>query len=224
MQPHFILDFDGVISDSRLIATEEINRLRHEAYPMLPEVDGQDGLARLFWGPLKTSLHRFGLSNKDTECFFDAHSYAMHQRAFELFPFDNIVKVLQEQACGKCSIVTSAYSDAVYLILRKSPYYTDELFVEVIGREVRQPKTDKINLLIAKHQLNRSKILHFGDMVSDLFYSREAHIPFCGVGWGYHPIDYIQGFNPDFSVTSPEEFQRLLRWWVEACEQNTTVN
>jgi len=50
-------------------------------------------------------------------------------------------------------------------------------------------------------------------MVSDLLSSREVGIPFCAVGWGYHPLKFLCAFNPDFSVGSPKDFRQILIEW-----------
>ena len=39
---------------------------------------------------------------------------------------------------------------------------------------------------------------------------RSVSIPFCAVGWGYHPLSYLRAFDPDFAVASAEEFGVLL--------------
>jgi phosphoglycolate phosphatase-like HAD superfamily hydrolase len=223
---HFIFDFDGVLSDSLSVALQEVNRLAKAAYPMLPPVRGQEDMVKLFSGPLRSSLQRFGLSKKESEDFFDAHSSAMRQRAGEIKPIDEVLLAVKEVAFGKCSIVTSAYSSAVLSVLRRSRHYKDGMFCPIKGRELYQRKSDKFRAILAEKGLSSSEVLSFGDMVSDLLYSREAGIPFCAVGWGYHPLRYLSAFNPDFSVESPKELRHFLTQWQEYAknEQVTLTN
>lgn len=221
MNTHFIFDFDGVLSDSLSVATQEVNRLVETRYPMLPRVNNQDDMVKLFCGPLKTSLQRFGLSNNESEEFFGAHSSAMKQRVDDIFPFDEALRAVKDVACGSSSIVTSSYSSAVFSILRKSRYYEEGMFDTVKGRELNQTKSDKFRVILKDKGLLPSQVLHFGDMVSDLLYSREVNIPFCGVGWGYHTFNYLRAFNPDFSVESPKELRQLLIQCKGTVSKNT---
>ena len=80
---HIAFDFDGVVADSAGICAEEINRLR-QRYPEIPEVTTQEDFAYIYPGPLRTSLRRFGLTEKMVGEFFDHHSARMMCRAREL--------------------------------------------------------------------------------------------------------------------------------------------
>ncbi len=178
---------------------------------MLPRVSKQEDMAMLYCGPLKTSLRRFGLTDSQIDNFFDVHSDAMRSRAEEILPFDDVLLVLSECEAGSCSIVTSSYSSAVQTILQKSCHLNESIFYKVLGRELKQSKAKKCQTILEELCLMPSSVLHFGDMVSDLLYSREVGIPFCAVGWGYHPIQYLNAFNPDFSVGLPKNLGHLLK-------------
>jgi phosphoglycolate phosphatase-like HAD superfamily hydrolase len=213
MSALYIFDFDGVISNSFEIARQEINRLAQTRFPQLPYVESHDDMARLYPGPLKTSLRRFSLTDEESKMFFDMHSQAMVERAEEISAFDEVLEVITHCAAGRSSIVTSAYSQAVRAILSKSKHYRENTFISIMGRELCLPKSQKIAGLLRTTSIGAKSALHFGDMVSDLLYSREVQIPFCAVGWGYHPITYLKCFNPEFSVRSSEELRHLIHKW-----------
>jgi phosphoglycolate phosphatase len=208
---HFIFDFDGVIADSLSIALEEINKLRSSDYCALPSVNSQEDMALLYPGPLKTSLRRFGFSDSESKSFFDRHSKAMASRAHEIRPFNHVVSAICSLVPNDYSIVTSAYSSAVRVVLDSSPHFTGIEDECIIGRERNLSKTDKIEQILKCRRLQRSDVLHFGDMVSDLLYSRDARVAFCAVGWGYHPINYIRAFGPDYTASNTDEFITYLR-------------
>jgi phosphoglycolate phosphatase len=210
---HFVFDFDGVLSDSRTIACQEINRLSDHQFTSLPKVANQHDLAHLYCGPLKTSLRRFGLTDQESADFFDQHSAAMLRRADEVKPFDPVLRAIAELVpkSATASIVTSAYSDAVRCILRKSQYFSPDLFFKIGGRELHQPKSKKIHALTSELQIPLNEVLHFGDMVSDILYSREVPVQFCAVGWGYHPAGYLCAFSPDHFVETFSEFDLFLK-------------
>lgn len=218
---HIILDFDGVLSDSLAVACEELNAISAQFYPVIPRAESAEDMARVYCGPLQTSLRRFGLSDAETKDFFDKHSAAMQARASAVKPFDDVVRVVAELPWQTCSIVTSSYSSAVREILAKSPNYKEGMFRYISGRELRQPKCKKITAILDAVGISSGQALHVGDTVSDLIYSRSVPIPFCAVGWGYHPLPYLRAFDPDFAVASAKEFGRLVK---ESAFETATVN
>src|ERR1039457_3617436 len=125
---HIILDFDGVLSDSLAVACEELNAISDRFYPVIPKAKSAEDMARVYCGPLQTSLRRFGLSDAEATDFFDRHSTAMQARASAIKPFDDVVRVVAELSWQKCSIVTSSYSNAVLDILARSPSYKEGMF------------------------------------------------------------------------------------------------
>lgn len=207
---HIILDFDGVLSDSLAVACEELNAISAQYYPAIPKAESPEDMSRVYCGPLQTSLRRFGLSDAETRDVFDRHSAAMQARASTVRPFDDVIRVIAELPWQTCSIVTSSYSDAVRQILAKSSSYEEGMFRFISGRELHQPKSRKITNILDAVGISSTHALHVGDTVSDLIYSRSVPIPFCAVGWGYHPLSYLQAFGPDFAVASASELWRLV--------------
>lgn len=211
MFEHVIFDFDGVISDSFQVACEEFNRTVSQGYPTIPLVQTQDDLAFVYSGPLKTSLRRFGLTDAESEKFFNEHSAAMQKRSSTIQPFNDVLGIISKLLPGRCSIVTSSYSDAVLNILKKSPNYFDGLFLYISGRELRQPKSTKIRDILSAVNVSAERAIHIADMVSDILYSRTVSVPCCVVGWGYHPLSYLSVFSPEFSVATPHDLSNFLR-------------
>lgn len=210
MKKFFIFDFDGVIADSFKIAVEEINRLGEQQFAELPRINTREDMAQLYPGPLRTSLRQFGLSDADCRRFFHEHLAAMASRAGEIEPFSDVLAAINRHAAGRCAIVTSAYSTAVEAILNKCSNYEPGMIGRIMGRELQQSKSLKIDTVLKQNKVERSNVIHFGDLVSDLIYSREVEVPFCAVGWGYHPVNYLRAFDPQFSLNSPGELEDFL--------------
>jgi phosphoglycolate phosphatase-like HAD superfamily hydrolase len=210
MFDHFILDFDGVISNSFEVACEETNSIILQDYPMLPTVHSQDDLAYMYSGPLKTSLRRFGLTDIQSEDYFNKHSAAMQKRSGSIQVFDDVIKGIAELEPGQCSIVTSSYSGAVRNILERSPDYSEQMFLHISGRELKKTKTAKINDILSAINVPAQNALHIVDMVSDILYSRTVPIECCAVGWGYHPLSYLRVFAPKFWAETPSELFKII--------------
>ena len=211
MAQHFICDFDGVLSNSLRVACEEVNRLREIRFPNLPKVFSQYDMSLLFCGPLRTSLRRFGLTDADSREFFDLHSAAMLRRSGDVSPFESVLDVVKTVAFGRATIVTSSYSDAAHRILARSEIYEPGIFSAILGREMRKPKSEKIADALRAAGVSVNDAIHVGDTVSDLLYSRDVSIPFCAVGWGYHPLGYLRSFDPDHSAEKPDDLKLVLQ-------------
>lgn len=208
---HAIFDFDGVLADSFTCACEELNAIADQHYQSIPTVSDHEDLTRVFSGPLRTCLRRFGLTDAESRDFFDRHSAAMQRRASFIRPFTEVVQVIAKLLPGRCSIVTSAYSDAVRVILAKSDSHTASLFRFIAGRELKTSKSQKISEILAAVGTSPERAVHIADMVSDIIYSRAVPIRICAVGWGYHPLSYLRAFDPDYSVSTAEGLAEFLK-------------
>ncbi|MCL5407318.1 MAG: HAD hydrolase-like protein [Patescibacteria group bacterium] len=203
------LDFDGVISDSRTICIDEINRLR-KSFPTIPEVRSQEDMARVYSVELRHSLYPFGLDDEETREFFDQHSKAMNQRASEVEPFHKVVRALAFCNLPKV-IITSSYSEAVYTILQKCEVFRNEFVQGVYGREQHKTKTEKIRHALKLFRVDTMEALFIGDLASDVLYCRDVPIDIACVGYGYHPASYLRRFSPEYMIETVEDFEVFLQ-------------
>ncbi len=207
---HVLLDFDGVLCDSRDAAAEELNALSRALSIPLPHVYGQEEFATVFPGPLRTSLRRFGVTDEDSARFFSAHSAAMRRRAGSLLPFDGAVRGIAERIPKQCSIVSSAYSEAIANVLERSGVTPDAVFAHISGRQEGVSKGKRIASTMALLGVEKSHVVYVGDLVSDILYARSLGIRCIAVGYGYHPANYLAVFAPFKLVHSPEQLADTL--------------
>ncbi|MEJ8560020.1 HAD hydrolase-like protein [Yoonia sp. GPGPB17] len=207
---HVAFDFDGVVADSAAVCADEINRLRAH-FPTIPEVHSQDDFAFIYPGPLRTSLRRFGLSDKGVSDFFDRHSARMMSRARELKPFVPVAKILGEMDPTRFTIVTSSYSATVRDVLSRSIPGGSVDDISILGRELKMKKSAKFQRIMTENNLRPAQLLKIGDMVSDVLYAADAGIDCAAVGWGYHPLRYLKAFDARHFVSSPNDLRNLLR-------------
>ena len=211
MEDKFIIfDFDGVLADSINICCEEVNILRESLFPQLPAVFDQEGMALLYSGILRTSLRRFGLTDEQSRLFFDLHSQAMERRVTSIQLFDEVVEIFFAIPENRRAIVTSAYSFAVQSALKK--YRSVHRFQQILilGREMQKPKSKKFEMICSLHNIPKDSIITVGDTASDILYAQEFGVSVCAVGWGYHPMEYLHKFKPDFTARSPDDLRKIL--------------
>jgi phosphoglycolate phosphatase-like HAD superfamily hydrolase len=134
----------------------------------------------------------------------------MNKRAAEVEPFHEAVRAISRCTLPKI-IITSSYSEAVYVILRKCKEF-DENFVQgVYSREHHKTKTEKIRSALALYNTDITEALYIGDLVSDVLYCRDVPVDIACVGYGYHPSSYLKKFSPEYILETVEDFAKFLQ-------------
>jgi len=215
---HIIFDFDGVLCDSLDAAIQVFNLVRDSKFPQIPRIAAREDMTAVYSGILKTSLRKFGLDEEDSRAFFDAHSEGMAGRVGDLRAFPGIENLLTRLPPNCCSIVTSAYSDAVRLLLSFGKSELPEAIFRIAGREYKQSKTLKIQTILDELSLSPEDAIYVGDLESDILYCKAVPIDIIGVGYGYHPANYIRSCNPTFLADTPEDLSVLI---AKLCNLNT---
>lgn len=206
---HAIFDFDGVLCDSLAAAINAFNAIRDSDFPSLPYVATREDMTVVYAGSLKTCLHPW-LAPEDASRFFDLHSARMAGVAATLQVFPGVGTLLGSLGHGSCSIVTSAYSDAVRAILERDPAYRPSSVFRIAGRELRQSKTQKIRDILAALGLASEDAVYVGDLESDILYCRDVPIDIIAVGYGYQPPTYLQSKHPTYFAESVADLEMLL--------------
>lgn len=211
-----IFDFDGVIADSFHISAEEYNRLRLTGtFPDFPEIKNQEDMASFFNIELLNSLQKYGFTDAQITEFFRQHSDAMSTRTKEIGIFDDIYEAVKNNLTPKI-IITSTYAKIVEDIFAANNI-TDyrHVFTDIIGKEVKKTKAEKITDVLAKLSLGNHEVLYIGDMANDILNCNRAKIDILAVAYGYHPHEHIRKFSPTFLAHSRKEFIKLLeRAWL----------
>lgn len=204
-----LLDFDGVLCDSREPAIEVAEQLRKTApYSSLPSPAAEGDFGRLYRGELRTALERFGLTAEESRAFFDAHAAGMRERADDLSLFDGVAEGLARLPATDYAIITSAYSATVASVFAKAGV---ELAPEsVMGHEVRATKTEKIQRALAAHGIGADQAVYVGDLESDILYCRSVPIRCIAATYGYHPRGILEGAVPAQLVDTPAELFSML--------------
>jgi len=206
---HVLFDFDGVLCDSLQQAMTAFNDIAAREFPAVPRVHGRNDMTVVYAGSLKTCLHPW-LSEHDAKRFFDLHSARMMELAGDLKVFDGVGALLNSLGPRGCSIVTSAYSDAVLRVLRQDPHFSGHTIFRIAGRELRQSKTQKILDTLANLHVRPEDAIYVGDLESDILYCKDVPIDIIAVGYGYHPSSYLLTKKPTYFAESLADLQALL--------------
>lgn len=201
----FILfDADGVLIDSMKTSCEAFNEIASSEFPSLPPVHDRGDLAHVLTGALRASLMRFGLTKDQAKHFFKLHTAMMLSRSHHISAFDDIISAISDLWSGRCAVISSSHQALVTSVLSRSSSYRDNMFFSILGREAGGTKADRISQLLQSLSLPTANAIYVGDMASDIFYSREAGVRVACVGYGYHPIEHLQSFSPDYILPTTQ--------------------
>jgi len=206
---HFIFDFDGVISDSCEVAMEKFNEIRTVHFPQLPVVKSKNDFAIVYAGALKNCLDRW-IGSEGTRSFFNLHSKEMLSAVENISPFEGIISIVNSLGEQNVSIVTSSYSSAVESIMSKDSLYDKNTIYKILGRELSKSKTLKIKDILLELSLHSEDIVYIGDLESDILYCREIPVDIISVGYGYHPVNYLEKFQPTYLAESVNDLGLIL--------------
>lgn len=205
MKKLIIFDADGVLINSFSLAKTHYNELANNFN--LPIANSVNDFDFIFSGYLKTSLKKFGLSSGEIKNFFNLHSKFMRKEIHNIEPFYQVIEILSKyQDVYNYAIASSAYSDAIIHILKKSPYYSKDLFLKIIGRESALSKSEKINII--KNGFDNP--IYIGDMVSDILYCKDIQVKIAVVGYGYNSLGFLSSFNPNFLIEKQGDLENFL--------------
>lgn len=197
-QPVLIFDADGVLLDSLAHACKAFNNIADANFPELPKVETKEDMAHVYPGPLSSSLRRFGLNKARIKQFFELHTAAMREIAEEVTPFDTVIDGIRKFGRGRSAIVSSAFNETILTTLGKSTFYEPGMFTHIRGREPGKDKAEKIKEVLADLGVGPNDAIYVGDTVSDILYCKSVPIKVAAVGYGYHPVNYLAAFDPDF--------------------------
>ena len=99
----------------------------------------------------------------------------------------------------------------MYTILRKCEDFNESFVQAVYGREQCKTKTEKIRSALTLFDAKVREALYVGDLASDVLYCRDVPVDIACVGYGYHPLDYLKKFSPEYTIETVEDFIKFLR-------------
>jgi phosphoglycolate phosphatase-like HAD superfamily hydrolase len=167
-------------------------------------------LTYLYPGPLRTSLRRFGLTDERVRTFFDRHSARMMERAGEISPFEEVVRIIKKLNVTDYTVVTSSYSETVKNVLSTVMDSAEVNRVSIMGRELKMKKSLKFKEILKETCGEKTRLVKIGDMVSDILYANDVGIDCAVVGWGYHPMEYLRAFDAMHYIERPIDLDRFV--------------
>lgn len=204
-------DLDGTIADTRRdIATGVREMLRSFGLEPLPLPNVIRHVGRGVRVLVTRSLSEAGRPDADESMIDEGvrvfrHHYRLHLMDTTV-PYDNIAEILHELARHgrRMAVVSNKPEDATVALV--DALGLAPCFVAVLGGDslpVRKPSPEPLlhALGLCRPGARPVEAVLFGDSITDLETGRAAHVPVCGVGWGFDPDGEMRRQGTD--------------WWVE---------
>lgn len=191
MIKYFIWDFDGVICDSADLAFEIHNEICNY-YTNLPKVSNCYDYANLIQGGYDESLMKY-LSKEQLNDYFYKHREKIYEKRNELKLFLMVIEDIKNNKIPSI-IITSTYEKVVKDVLQNNGYKLD-LFKEVIGREKKGSKAEKLIELCKRLNIQLNEIIYIGDSLSDVDFCNKLGVNIIAVSYGYCPKEVFKNKN-----------------------------
>lgn len=208
---HLLFDLDGTLTDSG----EGIIHCGQETLAHFGlEVPDYDALRPMVGPPLRDSLQRFGISEKNMEEAVDVYrvAYVDHGQ-YENFPYAGIDDLLNDlhQQGYRLYVATSKPEVMAKHILNH--FHLDRYFDMICGSTLdgnRITKADVIRHLL-KELPSGETIIMIGDTIYDIEGANELGLPSIGVAWGYGDLEEMKKAGAVAIAQTMAQLQQIIQ-------------
>ena len=210
---NYIFDFDGTLADSgstAIFATQA-------AFKNLGLIIPNKELIEHYMGiPIEISFRK--MANKDfTEDEFTEllNNFRENYKGFEienLRLFTDMDKVLNQLYKNEKNLFVVSSKHSTALIRNLEQLNILKYFKGVSGSdnvENFKPAPDGILNILKRFSINKEDTIMIGDATYDLQMGRTAGVKTCGVTWGAHKVEQLEGENPDYLISDVKEILNL---------------
>ncbi len=195
-KPIIFFDFDGVIADSWAPA---LQAQRMICPAIKPEEYGQ-----FFHGNIndadKIDIGHGPECRHDLD-FWDVYLPLMKAQTKTFEGMESVIKNLAKDYI--LIIVSSTDSPVIREFLTEKNLL--QYFSDILGNDVHKRKTEKINRMLYRYDMQPQETLFITDTLGDLFEARHVQVPTLAVSWGFNDILTLSKGNPWRIVQTPEE-------------------
>ena len=181
-----IFDFDGVIKDSVDVKTNAFAQLykkeSNQKLNLILDYHKKNGGISRFekFKYFEEKLLKKKLSETDLNDLSEKFSKLVIKKVIDAKPILGVEKFLKYlNSKNKILVINSATpTEELEVIVKECKY--NKYFRDVYGSP--KSKTDNMNMILKKYELNPDQTIFFGDSINDYDCAIGMGIPFCGIG------------------------------------------
>lgn len=210
-----IFDLDGTLTDSLPGILQALNEvLRNHNYPEISSERCKNIIGNGIENLISRALPTEVLSNVNLSGYV-AEMKKIYQRYLlsgtTLYPFIPDLLNSLTKFGKRFFIISNKHESAVKTIARKLLYHWNfEIIIGNSGQFPLKPSPEAVRYILEKTGLKQEEICLVGDGESDIETAKQAKILSIAVGWGYRTLEFLQKFDPDILILSPEEFKGMM--------------
>ncbi len=208
MSALILFDYDGVLVDSIEIFSEAVNVAGRELNQPVSFV--ADDLRRIKHMSIREIVAVAGIDPVLSQAFVDGIDRELYRRFDDmpLFPeIDNVVRQLRK--LGTVGIVSATSRAVITKVMQKHALL--ENFAHITGGDMPGTKAEKIIRIVQKYGSPETRTCMIGDTVSDLEQGRAAGVRTIAVSWGWHSIEKLRKYEPDYEAYQPKELVEIVK-------------
>ncbi len=143
----------------------------------------------------------------------DFQAYYNEHCMDETRPYNGISELLTELDRRKIKYsIMSNKPDSFSKIIAEA-LFPNNKFASIWGKRdgyERKPSPQAVLALIDELGFGTDECLYIGDSDVDVLTAKNAHLKFCGVSWGFRPIEELKSAGADFIADTAEEILTRL--------------
>ncbi len=207
MKPYLLFDFDGTIANSLEPLYQMLNRLAPQ-YGYATVNREQFDLLRNW--PWRKALKQVKLPLHKMVRAIPIVLAEYRKIILELDPCPGVPEMLESlSGLGiPMALLSSNDTENVQAFLEHHHLHYFE-WAEGTGGILK--KHSKIARQIRRHKLNRKEVIYIGDESRDIIAARRCGIKVICVGWGFHTVEHLCSYDPDYLVKEPEDIVGIMR-------------
>ena len=199
-----IFDFDGVIFNTEDAVYKLIKKLCKK-YKC--DVKDKEDFKKLYNQNFYKSIAKRGVKGKKLDKFkkdCEEELKSIHMKIFQQVPL-----ILDELSRHfYLAVISNNFKRVITENLNKKNILG--YFSAIVGADVIENKTDRINKCIHIFGIKPSETLYVGDTTGDVKEAKQVKVKSMAVTWGYHGRAALKKQNPDYIVSKPTQILKEL--------------
>jgi len=209
---NILFDLDGTLTDPK---EGIVNSILFALEKLGIKEDSVLELDSFIGPPLRESfITRYSLSDKladDAMTFY--REYFAEKGMFENVVYPGVAELLESLILRKFKLFVATSKPTVYSIEILKHFNLDKYFIEIIGSNLDNSRTDKTEIIayiLSEHKLEAGNCIMIGDRKHDIIGAKNNSMKSIGVTYGYGSKEEIVAAQPDYIANDCVELEALF--------------
>lgn len=202
----FIFDYDGTLADTISIFAEVVDAIKADYGHKDTKTQQLSYYRRK---DMKQLLKDFGIRKWQIPGLVKKVHQRLQLQVDRIHYFSGFQQVLQKLTTRniKLGVVSSNDKETIHQFLTNQDFNN---FSFIYGGVAIFGKHRKLSKVLKQENLDKEKVLYFGDQVRDVEACQKIGLDVCAVSWGFNTKEKLQESNPDYLIDKPSQVLDLI--------------